>query len=375
MTVTVSGVSAPSLFRESLYKMRVYGDREESRNGPVYSIAQPVVLNLWNPTKRVITDPTRNANPFFHVMEFVWMMAGSYDARWISQFNKNMMSFSDDGRIIAGAYGYRWRNHFAPDQIESVIRMLKKDPTTRRAVLAMWDPECDLEFPVKDVPCNTHIYLRIVDECLNMTVCNRSNDLIWGALGANIVHMTFLQELIANAVGVPVGEYMVFTNNLHIYESVPNWEYYMGKLYEERDIYNGEAKIHIPVLAEGETYADFVRDCENFVQGNASGFETHWIRNVAESVYKSWGSRSDSDLKEIQDDAWRIACTEWVDRKRAAVGNQQRDNYSRVASRQQESTSLDGQPIQSSAVAPVDNHVSDVGASSSESGVNGDVLP
>jgi hypothetical protein len=54
-----------------------------------------------------------------------------------------------------------------------------------------------------------------------MTVINRSNDMVWGCLGANYVHMSFLQEYIACSLGLKVGLYHQFTNNLHVYEA--NW--------------------------------------------------------------------------------------------------------------------------------------------------------
>lgn len=376
MTVTISGVSAPRLFRESLFKMRIYADPEDSRNGPVYTIDQPVVFHLWNPLKRVLTDPNRNANPFFHVMEFVWMMAGSHDVEWIARFNKNMRSFSDDGKTINGAYGYRWRKHFTIDQIAEVIDLLRKDTSTRRAVLEMWDPDCDLAYiQSKDVPCNTHIYFRVVNRCLNMTVCNRSNDLIWGAMGANLVHMTFLQELIADAIGIPVGEYLVFTNNLHIYESVPNFDYYFGGVYDDRDIYAGEATTHVPLLQGSETYQHFTTDCEKFLDGHRTDFNTHWMNHVATPVYDSWLSRSSMDLETIEDDAWRIACTEWVARRSATVGNQQRDNYAGHASREQESQGMAAGPREPGVMASMDSAKPDVGASAFESSPDGNLSP
>lgn len=375
MTVTISGVSAPRLFRESLYKMRVYGSPEESRNGDVYTIEQPVVISLWNPLKRVITDPTRNANPFFHVMEFVWMMAGSNDITWIAHFNKQMMAYSDDGETVNGAYGYRWRKHFIMDQIDIAIEMLRKNKKDRRVVLAMWDPDCDMAAMTKDVPCNTHIYLRVVNNCLDMTVCNRSNDLIWGALGANIVHMTFLQELIANALGLPCGEYRVFTNNLHIYKSVPNFDYYVGGCYEERDIYNGEARKHVPLLQPGENHQDFLIDCQNFVRGKMVVPRTEWIKKIAEPVYQAWGSRTDEALEDIEDDAWRIACSEWVARKRLAVADKLTDNNPRLVSGQQESVRVDSGIVQSSPLVNLGPCEPDVGTITSQSCPDTDVHP
>jgi hypothetical protein len=52
-----------------------------------------------------------------------------------------------------------------------------------------------------------------------MTVCNRSNDMIWGMFGANVVHFSMLQEYLACCIGVEVGMYHQFTNNLHVYKN------------------------------------------------------------------------------------------------------------------------------------------------------------
>jgi hypothetical protein len=52
-----------------------------------------------------------------------------------------------------------------------------------------------------------------------MTVFCRSNDLIWGAYGANAVHMSILQEYVACGLARPVGHYWQVSNNYHVYES------------------------------------------------------------------------------------------------------------------------------------------------------------
>lgn len=168
-----------------------------------------------------------------------------------------------------GAYGYRWRNWFKHDQLEEAISILRTDRKTRRVVIEMWDsrdlhrvlksPQC------KDVPCNLLVMFRprpsteteryhlgqvpspreqrvlrpVINSVegymeegleredenaagvtlLDMTVINRSNDSLWGALGSNYVHFSFLHEYIANSVGMAVGHYHQMTNNLHIYTS------------------------------------------------------------------------------------------------------------------------------------------------------------
>jgi hypothetical protein len=112
------------------------------------------------------------------------------------------------------------------------VRVLGKDPQNRQAVIAMWDPTVphpegggaqDLTGSWRDRPCNTHIYLRVrmdrVNRVLDMTVCCRSNDIIWGAYGANAVHFSVLQEYLAVRLGVQVGRMYQVSNNYHAYLS------------------------------------------------------------------------------------------------------------------------------------------------------------
>lgn len=205
---------------------------KESRNGPVATFREPVTTVYSQPMERVLFSQQRDANPFFHFFEALWMLAGRNDVAFVSQFVKRMREFSDDGITFHAAYGHRWRRLWGADQILGVINELKRTPSTRRAVVAMWDPASDdPSRQGRDLPCNTHIYFNIrertvdtdaarVIDSLTMTVCNRSNDAIWGAYGANAVHMSMLQEFVAAAVGVPMGWYAQMSNDLHIYTNV-----------------------------------------------------------------------------------------------------------------------------------------------------------
>src|SRR5690606_1699783 len=147
-----------------------------------------VITHTARPEQRVLINPLRDANPFFHLAESMWMLAGSNLAAPMVRLVGNMASFSDDALVFHGAYGHRWRNRFGYDQLLNVIKLLQRDPTTRRAVIAMWDPNSDLDYALRgglDTPCNTHLYFGVRDGALNMTVCCRSNDAVWGAHGAN----------------------------------------------------------------------------------------------------------------------------------------------------------------------------------------------
>lgn len=231
------------------------GVSQETRAGVAFVHPEPVATVYQRPLERVIFDPVRDANPIFHHMESLWMLAGRDDATWLDQFVSDFSKrFAEDGGRMHGAYGKRWRDWFNGrphpdgtalmgrmqdrakiDQLDEAVRVLREDPQSRQVVISMWDPSADLGVPgLKDRPCNTQIYLRtdrtvlgprqgdngirLNERVLDMTVTCRSNDAVYGAYGANAYHMSILQEYLAARIGVEVGTYTQFSNNLHIYD-------------------------------------------------------------------------------------------------------------------------------------------------------------
>lgn len=334
MIVNIVAENAPEAYVESYWTMKAHGKPEKSRNGPVLSIPQPVVLEIKSPWQRVITDPQRNCNPFFHVMETVWMFAAGNRVGFPARFNSTYVNYAEPDGVVHGAYGKRWRDHFVPkqlppgyrmDQIQVAIAELKNNPESRQVVLSMWDPAEDLGAKVRDRPCNTHIYFRTHENPdanqLDMTVCNRSNDLLWGMLGANIVHMTYLHELVAHGADMDIGTYRVFTNNLHVYtETDVAKQFLQGPV--RHDVY--QKGIDLPLLKMKETVEDLFEDCENFIQTERIDnkiFKTEWVNTVAAPMYMAYMQRVKKSgdglqyAERIQAEDWRIACVEWIQRK------------------------------------------------------------
>jgi len=197
-------------------------DVKPSRAGNVIEVPEPVATVYENPRERVLFEDVRKANPFFHLMESLWMLGGANDLEYVKVYNKRMEEYSDDGITLQGAYGFRWREHFGGDQLSTIIERLRSDTTDRRSVLQMWDPLVDLDAVSKDVPCNTVIYFKVREGKLDMTVSCRSNDCIWGTFGANVVHMSILHEYMAYGIGVRVGTYTQVSDSFHAYTDVFN---------------------------------------------------------------------------------------------------------------------------------------------------------
>jgi hypothetical protein len=308
--ITVLARNAPIAFEETMWQFKAYESKIiETRGGPAVTLPQPIVVEIGHPEQRVVACPIRDANPFFHVMEWVWMLAGEREVEWILKFNKNYINFANDWKVH-GAYGYRWRKRWG-DQIKVVIQQLKDDKNTRQAVLNMWDPETDPLPHWKDRPCNTQIVFR-GGESLSMTVFNRSNDLFWGMFGANIVHMTFLHEMVAALTGLPLGIYRVVSNNLHYYvmENYPVFPFTPVKydIYDDCSFY--------PFVGERESYEDLVQDASNMVR-SIHEYKTKWFQNVGLHIHNAYLDKEHRyiHIMRIKAEDWQTACLEWANRR------------------------------------------------------------
>jgi hypothetical protein len=299
---------------------------QDSRNGEVLSFPTPVTSVYKYPDERVLFSPERNCNPFFHFIEGLWMIEGRDDLGTLTMFAKKMADFSDDGEHVNGAYGYRWREWFGRDQLSKVIDLLKQNPLDRRIVLQMWDPFRDLGSDSKDVPCNTQVYFRCVNDALDMTVTNRSNDMIWGMYGANAVHFSMVQEYVASMVGMKIGKYYQVSNNAHIYKEV--WDPLDLKLpkgiigcFYETSVVKPSPLVDNPDRFDIEMALFF----EWLHEGDHFGFEykNSVFNKTAMPMVEAWWLYKEGLLSEAIDMAktikatdWRKVCVEWLERKR-----------------------------------------------------------
>lgn len=296
-------------FSMALTSLIGHHDERNSRVGPIIAAPGPCFIEYERPMERVLFSPTRNANPVFHLLESLWMLAGRNDLKFPATIIKSMKNFSDDGKVLWGAYGFRWRQFFGYDQIDWIVDELKANPDSRRCVMSMWNamdlaehdattghiPDAayrpDLYVAThggKDVPCNTHIYFDCRGGKLNMTVCNRSNDLVWGCFGANVVHMSILQEYMALAIGIPLGVYRQFTNDLHVYTEKYPLDVLEVMTHEAtpHDMYiRGAHPLPLWSTDFGEIQADFDGDVSDFF----NAFDTVGIDNlmIAGVVYRT----------------------------------------------------------------------------------------
>lgn len=412
--------------------------KKPSRVGEVLTIEEPMTITYERPIERVLFNIARDASPAFHLYEALWMLAGRNDLAPLQYYVSTFDSFSDDGEVLNGAYGYRWRHARSPetrippkfrdnndlhlDQLNVLVEHLKQNPGSRRAVLQMWNVEDDLlkigfglcqacdgegsmmqqwgkeamlksrgralpftdgrkgvyyvnaqgeeiglktiggpcskcggsgqESYSKDVCCNLSVMFSLrtlsastggfvdgegagVEQVLDMTVTNRSNDMIWGMLGANIVHFSFLQEYMAARLGVQVGVYNHFTNNLHVYTERwepgkwldgygPNRDMHSPRIYS----YEKDVKLVVPLVHDAATFEE---ELPAFVTFNAGApqleWRTHWrepfLDKVAQPLLYAFHFYKQKDFKnalascdDILAEDWKIAAINWLKKRK-----------------------------------------------------------
>ena len=307
-----------------------FGFKQPSRNGPTIEFDGITVIEYTKPLERQIFCPVRDENPFFNYLEGLWMLAGRRDVEFLKKIVGNMATFSDDGIVFNAAYGYRMREHFGFDQLREVVKQLRENRDTRQAVVQIWETE-DLYKYTKDKACNTQIVFKIRDNKLNMTVFNRSNDLIWGALGANKSHFSMIMEYVAEAVRVEVGRYYQVSNCMHVYTDLPAWQKLVDRY--RHDVFEGPLRVEDPYLDPKNSVFPLVGNIENFLREvelfcseptrTSFFYSTPSIPNVAQPLYHAYTQHKSGDTygainlleRYMADCDFKTASIEWLKRR------------------------------------------------------------
>lgn len=151
------------------------------------------------------------------------------DEKFNEQYQKEMQKYCDnilnDEQFaqkygdLGNVYGVQWRRWKTSDgqvidQIQDVIDTLKNNPDSRRIIVSAWNPE---EIPTMALPpCHTLFQFYVNEGKLSCQLYQRSADAFLG-VPFNIASYALLTHLIANEVGLEVGEFVHTFGDAHIY--------------------------------------------------------------------------------------------------------------------------------------------------------------
>ena len=154
------------------------------------------------------------------IAEQVWFLMGNKNLRFLQNFTKIWDDFAEENNCVESAYGYRWRKHFGRDQIDGLMKLLKKDPSSRHGVILMWDPSDDglsNGIAKKNVPCPYTFTVNIIGGKLCLHLIIRSNDMMLGN-PHDVAGFALLAHFFAEKLKVPVGTMTISISNAHIYD-------------------------------------------------------------------------------------------------------------------------------------------------------------
>lgn len=176
-----------------------------------------VVLELSNPLARLSRTETKGT-VFSCLGETLWYLGKSNELGFIKHYLRRYDEFAEPDGTVHGAYGPRlFSMRGKVNQVRSVIELLQRKPSSRKAVIQLFNAE-DLLRDYNDIPCTCTLQFFVRNDELDAVVHMRSNDAYVG-LPHDVFAFTFLQELIARTLDLEVGSYKHLVGSLHIYHT------------------------------------------------------------------------------------------------------------------------------------------------------------
>jgi thymidylate synthase len=154
--------------------------------------------------------------------ELLWFLRGDANVSWLREHGVTIWDewAAEDGDL-GPVYGVQWRSWPTPDgghvdQIAEVLRTLRENPDSRRIIVSAWN--------VADIPrmalppCHAFFQFHVADGELSCQLYQRSADLFLG-VPFNIASYALLTHLIAEQVGLGVGDFIWTGGDCHIYDN------------------------------------------------------------------------------------------------------------------------------------------------------------
>lgn len=172
------------------------------------------VQSIIDMNKPLLTVTERKLSYIFALAEAFWIISGDNSVEGISRFNKNISYFSDNGYSFFGAYGPK-----IIEQINYIIHILKKDKSSRQAVINIWRENPSY---TKDVPCTLSIQFLIRDDYLHCIDTMRSSD-VWLGWPYDVFNFSMLSAFVALSLReeypiLKLGKLYLNVGSQHLYE-------------------------------------------------------------------------------------------------------------------------------------------------------------
>ena len=184
----------------------------------------------WNTTQKEVSMTFCVSDPLSEPMISKCFIGGPAE---LEQYRLEMLDGILDFEVEKGNWAYTYHMRYA-DQIPFIVQELKRNPSSRRAVMTIRDKDADMGS--EDPACLQHIQYFIRQNRLCCKVLFRSNDACKAAF-MNAFALIQLQKKIADELGLSMGSYTHRANSFHCYEKdFGLLEGYVRRIRENQDI-------------------------------------------------------------------------------------------------------------------------------------------
>jgi thymidylate synthase len=154
--------------------------------------------------------------------ELFWFLRGESNIAPLLERDVHIWDeWADENGDLGPVYGVQWRSWPTPDgrhvdQIAGLLDDLRANPDSRRHIVSAWNvAELD---KMALVPCHALFQFYVADGRLSCQLYQRSADLFLG-VPFNIASYALLTHMVAQQVGLEVGDFVWTGGDCHIYDN------------------------------------------------------------------------------------------------------------------------------------------------------------
>jgi thymidylate synthase len=154
------------------------------------------------------------------IHELLWFLKGETNIKYLTDNGVSIWNeWADSSGELGPIYGHQWRNWPTPsgqsiDQIENILEQLRNDPDSRRMIVSAWNV-ADLN-KMALPPCHALFQFYVANGKLSLQLYQRSADAFLG-VPFNIASYALLTHMVAQQVGLDVGEFIWTGGDCHLY--------------------------------------------------------------------------------------------------------------------------------------------------------------
>ena len=156
------------------------------------------------------------------IYELLWFLRGDTNVRWLQERGVKIWdAWADENGELGPVYGSQWRSWpdgrgGTIDQIKNLVEGIKNNPQSRRHIVSAWNPAEVDEMALP--PCHCLFQFYVADGKLSCQLYQRSADIFLG-VPFNIASYALLTHMIADVVGLKVGDFVHSLGDAHVYSN------------------------------------------------------------------------------------------------------------------------------------------------------------